>query len=121
MEDQLVQKNKKPQSKNKANLNIALKAHLIKAIESDPTFSEARLQLALLYQDEGDNQKVEDHFNLAIVSEGDQIHKLEKRGGELIKKFQFQNAKKKFINTVVEFAIENDRIELLFLLEKYSQ
>ena len=78
-------------------MKIDIKAHFIKALKTDPNFSEAHLQLALLYQDEGDNQKVEDHFNLAIVSEGDQIHKLEKRGGELIKKFQFQHAKQQFM------------------------
>ena len=78
-------------------MEIDLKTHFIKALEIDPKFSEAHLQLALLYQDEGDNQNVEDHFNLAIVSAGGQIHKLEKRGGELIKKFQFQNAKQQFM------------------------
>ena len=78
-------------------MKIDIKAHFIKALKTDPNFSAAHLQLALLYQDEGDNQKVEDHFNLAIVSDGDQIQKLEKRGGELIKKFQFQNAKEKFM------------------------
>ena len=97
MEDLLVQKNKKSLSKNKTNLQIDLKAHFIKAIEADPSFSEAHLQLALLYQDEGDNQNVEDHFNSAIVSDSDQIHKLEKRGRKLIKKFQFQKAKQQFM------------------------
>ena len=97
MEDLLVQKNKKPLSKNKTNLQIDLKAHFKKAIEADPSFSEAHLQLALLYQDEGDNQNVEDHFNSAIVSDIDELHKLEKSGEKLIKKFQFQNAKKQFM------------------------
>ena len=69
MEDLLVQKNKKPLLKNKTNLQIDLKAHFKKAIEADPSFSEAHLQLALLYHDEGDNQNVEGHFNSAIVSE----------------------------------------------------
>ena len=78
-------------------MEIDLKAHFIKALETDPNFSEAHLQLALLYKDDGNNQNVEDHFNLAIVSAVDQIHKLEKRGGELIKMFQFQNAKQKFM------------------------
>ena len=78
-------------------MQIDLKTHFIKAIEADPNFSEAHLQLALLYEDEGDNKNVEDHFNLAIVSAVDQIHKLEKSGGELIKMFQFQNAKQKFM------------------------
>ena len=74
-----------------------LKIHFIKALETNPHFSEAHLQLALLYQDEGDNLNVENHFNSAIVSDSKQAHKLEKRGGELIKKFQFQHAKQQFI------------------------
>ena len=97
MEDLLVQKNKKPLSKNKTNLQIDLIAHFKKVIEVDPSFSEAHLQLALLYQDEGDNQNVEDHFNSAIVSDSDQVHKLEERGRKLMKKFQFQKAKQQFM------------------------
>ena len=97
MEDLLMQKNKKPLSKNNTNLQIVLKAHFKKAIEADPNFSEAHLQLALLYQDEGAMQKVEDHFNFAIVADIDESHRLEQRGEELIKKFQFQNAKQQFM------------------------
>ena len=97
MEDLLVQKNKKPLSKNKTNLRIDLKSHFKKALEADPNFSEAHLQLALLYQDEGDDQNVEDHFNSAIVSDSDQAHKLEERGRKLIKRFQFQKAKQQFM------------------------
>ena len=78
-------------------MQIDLKAHFIKALETNPNFSEAHLQLALLYLDEGDIKNVEDHFNSAIDSDSDQMLKLENRGKELIKKFQFQNAKKQFI------------------------
>jgi Tfp pilus assembly protein PilF len=97
MQDLLVQKNKKLLSKNKTKLRLDFKAHFKKALNADPNFSAAHLQLALLYQDEGDNQNVEDHFNSAIVSDSDQIHKLEKRGRKLIKKFQFQKAKQQFM------------------------
>ena len=78
-------------------MQIDFKAHFIKALEIDPNFSEAHFQLALLYQDEGDYKNVEQHFNLAIVSDSDKAHILEKRGRELIKKFQFQNAKEQFM------------------------
>ena len=97
MEDLLVQKNKKSLSKNKTNLQIDLKAHFKKAIEADPSFSEAHLQLALLYQDEGDHQNVEDHFNSAIVSDSEKVHQLEERGRKLMKKYQFQKAKQQFM------------------------
>ena len=90
MEDLLVQKNKKPLSKNKTKLRLDFKAHFKKAIEADPSFSAAHLQLALLYQDEENNQNVEDHFYSAIVSDSNQVHKLEERGRILMKKFQFQ-------------------------------
>ena len=70
---------------------------MLKAIEGDPNYSEAHLQLALLYLDEGDKKNVEDHFSNAIVADIDELHKLEKRGEELIKKFQFQNAKRQFM------------------------
>ena len=96
MEDLLVQKNKKTLS-NKTKLRLDIKAHFKKAIEADPSFSAAHLQLALLYQDEGENQNVEDHFNSAIVSDNHQIHKLEKRGRKLMEKFQFQKAKQQFM------------------------
>ena len=97
MEDLLVQKNKKLLSKNKTKLRLDFKAHFKKAINADPSFSAAHLQLALLYQDEGDNQNVENHFNSAIVSDSDQVHKLEERGRKLMEKFQFQQAKQQFV------------------------
>ena len=78
-------------------MQIDLKARFIKAIETEPNFSEAHLQLALLYQDDGDDNKVEDHFNSAIVSDSNQAHKMEKRGRKLIEKFQFQNAKEQLM------------------------
>jgi Tfp pilus assembly protein PilF len=78
-------------------LQIDFKVHFIKALETDPNFSEAHLQLALLYQDEGDNLNVKNHFNSAIVSDSDQVHKLEERGRKLMEKFQFQQAKQQFV------------------------
>ena len=43
-------------------MQIDLKAHFIKALESAPDFSDAHLQLALLYQEDGDVKNVEDHL-----------------------------------------------------------
>ena len=74
-----------------------LKTHFIKALEADPNYSEAHLQLALLYQEEGNIKNVEYHFNSAIDSSSDQAFELEKKGKELMKKFQFQNAKEQFM------------------------
>jgi Tfp pilus assembly protein PilF len=84
-------------SKNKTKFRLDFKAHFKKAINVDPSFSAAHLQLALLYQDEGDNQNVEDHFISAIDSDSDQVHKLEIRGRQLMKQFQFQQAKQQFM------------------------
>ena len=76
-----------------ANLQTDLKSLFIKALEADPDYSEAHLQLALIYQDEEDFQNVENHFNAAIQSDSKMAQKLDERGEELLKKFQFQNAK----------------------------
>ena len=46
-----------------AHLQTDLKSLFIKALEADPDYSEAHLQLALIYQDEEDFQNVENHFN----------------------------------------------------------
>ena len=51
------------------NLQTDLKTLFLKALEADPDYSEAHLQLALIYQDEDDSQNVENHFNSAIVSD----------------------------------------------------
>ena len=80
-----------------AHLQTNLKSLFIKALEADPDYSEAHLQLALIYQDEEDFQNVENHFNAAIQSDSKMAQKLDERGEELLKKFQFQNAKEQFM------------------------
>lgn len=79
------------------NLQTDLKSLFIKAVEANPKYSEAHLQLALLYQDEEDFQNVENHFNAAIQSDSEVALELDERGEELLKKFQFQNAKDQFM------------------------
>ena len=81
----------------KENLQTDLKSLFLKALEADPDYSEAHLQLALIYQDEEDFQNVENHFNVAIQSDSKMAQKLDERGEELLKKFQFQNAKEQFM------------------------
>jgi len=81
----------------KEKLQTDLKSLFLKALEADPDYSEAHLQLALIYQDEEDFQNVENHFNVAIQSDSKMAQKLDKRGEELLKKFQFQNAKEQFM------------------------
>ena len=76
-----------------------LKSLFIKALDADPKYSEAHLQLALLYQDENDFQKVEKHFNAAIQSDSEVAQELDERGEELLTKFQFQNAKDQFMKS----------------------
>jgi len=78
-------------------LQIDLKDHFIKALEAEPNFSEAHLQLALLYKEEEDHNNVTKHFDLAISSDIEEVEKLEEKGDELIKNFQFQNAKEQFM------------------------
>ena len=46
-----------------------LKTLLLKAVDKDKNYSEAHLQLALLYQDENDYKNVEKHFDEAIISD----------------------------------------------------
>ena len=46
-----------------------LKALFLKALDTDNNYSEAHLQLALLYQDEKDYKNVEKHFQEAINSD----------------------------------------------------
>ena len=76
-----------------------LKSLFIKALDADPKYSEAHLQLALLYQNENDFQKVEKHFNAAIQSDSEVAQELDERGEELLTKFQFQNAKDQFMKS----------------------
>ena len=93
---QKIQKSRK-QKKVKANLINDLKAHFLNALKASPDFSEAHLQLAQLYQEEGDNKNTDHHFKSAITSDRQQALELENRGEELLKKFQFQNAKEQFM------------------------
>ena len=43
-----------------------LKTLFLKALDTDKNYSEAHLQLALLYQEEKDCKNVEKHFDAAI-------------------------------------------------------
>ena len=74
-----------------------LKDHFIKAIQIQPNFSEAHLQLALIYQQEGGNKNAITHFQFAVSSDEKEIKILEEYANELMQNSQFQNAKKQFI------------------------
>ena len=76
-----------------------IKDHFLKALKFRPNFSEAHLQLALIYQHNNDNKNAIKHFQAAIISDKQEAEKLEKKADELIKKHQFQNAKEKFIKS----------------------
>jgi len=80
-------------------MQIDLKDHFIKALKTNPNFSEAHLQLALLYQEEGNHKNVAKHFDSAILSDIEKVKTLEQRGDELLKNFQFQNAKEQFMKS----------------------
>ena len=74
-----------------------LKTLFLKALDTDKNYSEAHLQLALLYQDEKDCKNVEKHFDAAIISDCKDAKMLDDKGEELLKKSQFQNAKEQFV------------------------
>ena len=74
-----------------------LKTLFLKALDTDKNYSEAHLQLALLYQDEKDCKNVEKHFDAAIISDCKDSKILDDKGEELLKKSQFQNAKEQFV------------------------
>ena len=74
-----------------------LKTLFLKALDTDKNYSEAHLQLALLYQDEKDCKNVEKHFDAAINSDCKDAEMLDNKGEELLKKSQFQNAKEQFV------------------------
>ena len=93
-----------------------LKSLFIKALDADPKYSEAHLQLALLYQDENDFQKVEKHFNAAIQSDSEVAQELDERGEELLTKFQFQNAKDQFMKAQEK---KNHCADVYFQKSKY--
>ena len=74
-----------------------LKTLFLKALDTDNNYSEAHLQLALLYQDEKDCKNVEKHFDAAIISDSKDAKIFDDKGEELLKKSQFQNAKEQFV------------------------
>ena len=74
-----------------------LKTLFLKALDTDKNYSEAHLQLALLYQGEKDYKNVEKHFDAAIISDCKDSKMLDDKGDELLKKSQFQNAKEQFL------------------------
>ena len=75
-----------------------LKKLFLKALDTDKNYSEAHLQLALLYQDEKDCKNVEKHFDAAIISDCKDVKIFDDKGEELLKKSQFQK-KCLFINS----------------------
>ena len=87
----------KHQPEVKTEFSQGLKAHLLKALETDPKFSEAHFQLALMYKKDEDHKAAERYFRKAIKSDSQQILEIEKRGKKLLKKFQFQTAKLQFM------------------------
>ena len=93
-----------------------LKSLFIKALEADPDYSEAHLQLALIYQDEEDFQNVENHFNAAIQSDSKMAQKLDERGEELLKKFLFLNEKEQFMKAQEK---KNHCADVYFQQSKY--
>ena len=98
------------------NLQTDLKSLFLKALEADPDYSEAHLQLALIYQDEDDFQNVEYHFNADIQSDNKIAQDLDKRGEELLKRFQFQNAKEQFMKAQKK---KNHCADVYFQQSKY--
>ena len=78
---------------------LNLKDHFIQALKTQPKFSEAHLQLALLYKEEGDDKNTIKHFESAISADIEEAGRLEEKGDELMKKFQFQNAKEQFMKS----------------------
>ena len=78
-------------------MQTELKTLFLKALDTDKNYSEAHLQLALLYQDEKDCKNVEKHFNAAIISDCKDSKIFDDKGEELLNKSQFQNAKEQFV------------------------
>jgi len=78
-------------------LQTDLKTLFLKALDTDKNYSEAHLQLALIYEDEKDCKNVEKHFDAAIISDYKDAEILDDKGEELLKKSQFQNAKEQFV------------------------
>ena len=73
-----------------------LKELFLKSLQANKEYSEAHLQLALIYEEEKDFKNVEKHFGLAISYYEKEIDLIQKRGDFLLKNSQFQNAKIEF-------------------------
>ena len=75
-----------------------LKTLFLKALDTDNNYSEAHLQLALLYQDEKDCKNVEKHFDAAIISDCKDAKIFDDKGEELLKTspFVFSNSNNLF-------------------------
>tara|TARA_X000001036_G_scaffold439642_1_gene491548 strand:- start:448 stop:1101 length:654 start_codon:yes stop_codon:yes gene_type:complete len=73
-----------------------LKKLFLKSLESNNEYSEAHLQLALIYEKEKDFINAEKHLELAISFYQNNINSLQNKGDLLLKKSQFQNAKIEF-------------------------
>ena len=93
-----------------------LKTLFLKALDNDKNYSEAHLQLALLYQDEKDYENVEKHFDEAIISDCKDAEMLDDKGDELLKKSQFQNAKEQFLKAQKK---KNHCADVYFQQSKY--
>ena len=93
-----------------------LKTLFLKALDNDKNYSEAHLQLALLYQDEKDYENVEKHFDEAIISDCKDAEMLDNKGEELLKKSQFQNAKVQFLKAQKK---KNHCADVYFQQSKY--
>jgi len=78
---------------------LDLKDHFFQALKTQPKFSEAHLQLALLYKDEGNDKNTIKHFEAAISADLEEAERLEEKGDKLLKNYQFQNAKEQFMKS----------------------
>jgi len=97
-------------------LQTDLKTLFLKALDTDKNYSEAHLQLALLYQGEKDYKNVEKHFDAAIISDCNDSKMLDDKGEELLKKSQFQNAKEQFLKAQKK---KNHCADVYFQQSKY--
>ena len=75
------------------DLSQTIKEHFLKVLELDPQFSKAYFQLALIYQNNGNDKEAEIHLLKAIKFDLLHIDKFEKKANYFLEKFQFQNAK----------------------------
>ena len=76
-----------------------LKKHLIQAITTNPSFSEAHVQLAIIYKEEKNEKSAIKHFKLAVSSYKSVLKEYDEKGNSLLQKSQFQHAKGYFIKS----------------------